>query len=487
MKTFINSFAFIITVRFVTIFAAAAQTPTLQYSLLTESTFTDDCLICGRPTISVPLRGTFTLAVDQITPLSTKYRMENIAFIGGSGTNEDYQIEGNGTYEVGGEVAVIRHMVLNVSVNGRDLVFTNDTQPDLRALPPYVISQSLAQTQQNLIIFYGMTLFATPLREVWFSTDRAALLNRSDLTQLGPGDLASANGRIVKSNRELVERLGVMPVVPHLAVDAVEIAPGGDVWFSLNERQFSETMGPLDHGDILSNRGAIVRKYYQLVQRFYDALPTFPPDSGLDALHLSDKGDILFSVRSNFFAPRLGVTVRHGDLLSDRGEIVRSNEQLLSAFHPVISKDYGLDALYVWPGGEVWFSTAEGFEDAQLGSVAAGDILSTAGYIAFRNADLLVRFLPKQSNADYGTDALFVVTDLSEADAPSFTGVRAPRGAGQIELQWQGRGRVFQVQKAAKVTGPYLPLSPIQPDAAYVDRVLNQNSLSTGFYRLQQW
>ena len=150
----------------VTILVLPLAAQPLQYTLLAESRFMDDCLICGRPTITVPLHGTFTLVPDEVTQLFTKYRLENIAWVGGLGTNVQYDIRGSGTYTVGGEVAVTKRMVLNLTVNGRDVTFTNNGLPSLRGFPDYVIDTSLTQTQQNFVTFYTMDLLATPLREV---------------------------------------------------------------------------------------------------------------------------------------------------------------------------------------------------------------------------------------------------------------------------------------------------------------------------------
>lgn len=453
-----------------------ARTQSLHYTLLAESQFYDDCLICGRPTIAVPMRGRFTLRPEEVNPLFTTYRIEDVAWVGAIGTNVQYDIRGSGTYTVGGEVAVRKTMVLNLTVNGKDLVFTNDGLPSLRGVPDYVIDTSLSQTQENLLTFYSLDLLATPLREVWFSIGHAA---PGAEPPAGPGDLLSTGGRVVKTNGELVQRLGFMPVVPHLGVDAIEIAPGGRILFSLNERQFSETLGEINDGDILSPEGSIYRKYYQLIGPFFDPVPAPPPDPGLDALHISDSEEILFSVRSNFFSPRLARTVGHGDLLTDRGQIFRSNAELLQRFQRPPAKDYGLDAVYIWPSGEIWFSTAEGFVGSER-AIQEGDILSNAGYVAFRNHDLLQQFRTDRDDPDFGTDGLFVVTDLSVAAPPRITSIT--RGK---RLQWQGVGRVFQVEKAARLTGPYLPATPIIPETEWTD-ALPWNA-AAGFYRLRQW
>jgi len=53
-------------------------------------------------------------------------------------------------------------------------------------------------------------------------------------------------------------------------------------------------------------------------------------------------------------------------------------------------------------------------------------------------------------------------------------------------LTWQGQGRVFQVERAADVTGPFQPLSPILPDLSFDDRGTLTNR-ARSCYRLRQW
>jgi hypothetical protein len=208
------------------------------------------------------------------------------------------------------------------------------------------------------------------------------------------------------------------------------------------------------------------------------------PDLGLDAVMVKDDGEILFSIETDAFGETMGKMLRHGDVLSNKGQIVASNAQLLSRFHPSAPKDYGLDALYLWPSGEIWFSLREGLEDGQLGPVAAGDLLSDQGVIIFRNLELMSAFAPIEDLADFGLDGLFIVTDLTAlAPAPCLT--RISRGQSSIaSLGWEGQGRVFQVQRAASVTGPFPSISPLLPDRMWDDAGATN---STGFYRLRQW
>src|SRR5437660_57056 len=74
------------------------------YILNSGSELVDDCPICGRPTISVPLTGTFALRFVDQNPLVARYEIQNIAFQAGAATGREYTVAGGGTYQIGGEV-----------------------------------------------------------------------------------------------------------------------------------------------------------------------------------------------------------------------------------------------------------------------------------------------------------------------------------------------------------------------------------------------
>ena len=57
---------------------------------------------------------------------------------------------------------------------------------------------------------------------------------------------------------------------------------------------------------------------------------------------------------------------------------------------------------------------------------------------------------------------------------------------GNVAIQWKGPGRVFQLERAANVAGPYLQLSPIIPDLYFNDAGALKNQ-ARSFYRLRQW
>ena len=453
-------------------FSAPAQnftTPTvLAYRLLEGSSLVDDCPICGRPALLYPLRGTFTLVQTNVNPIITQYQLRDIDFYTGSRSNAEHRIRGNGEYQVGGHLVVQQDMVLDVSVNDVPHVFTNESRAVTRQFP--LIEISLTQTQQSLFKVYSLQLVAAPVREIWFS-----MTNHDSRT------LVSSEGRVVKTISQLTSAFGFSPVAQPPLSDALDVAPGGEILFSLVHRAFSSRLGTdVYEGDLLSNRGQIVRRNQQLTQRL-GFMPVVP-DLGLDAVIMRDDGEILFSIKTNMFSERLGV-IRRGDLLSDRGEIVMTNERLLERFGPAVAQDYGLDALHMWAHGEVWFSTEFDFQDRNLGLVRAGDLLSNQGIIVYRGAELTAPFNPGGQTNDFGLDGLFVITDFTQAAAPPrFTNIFRAYGtvAPCVRLEWLGPGRVFQIHRAGEISGP-VERSPVQPDTFFED------CPPAGFYWLRQW
>src|SRR2546428_13674911 len=64
-----------------------AQAPTTNrpwaYLLLHDSYLLDDCPVCVRISIPVPMRGTFSLRLIDETPISARYGLEDISFTAG--------------------------------------------------------------------------------------------------------------------------------------------------------------------------------------------------------------------------------------------------------------------------------------------------------------------------------------------------------------------------------------------------------------------
>jgi hypothetical protein len=459
------------------VFSAAggpAQTFTnpVVYRLLEGSTLIDDCLICGRPSIIYPLRGAFTLAQTNANPIAAQYELRDIDFYTAPRSNAAHTIRGRGAYSAGGHLVLQQDMVLDVMIDDVAHVFTNENRSVSRQFP--LLEISLAQTQQNLITFYSMHLVAAPVREIWFST-----------TNLGSSTVVSSEGNVVKTVSGLTSPFGFSPVAPAPASDALDILPGGEILFSLVYGAFSSRLATqIYEGDLLSNRGRIVRRNQQLTAQL-GFMPAVP-DLGLDAVMMRDDGEILFSIKTNMFSERLG-PIRRGDLLSDRGEIVMRNEQLLARFDPLVAQDYGLDALHIWTHGEIWFSTESDFQDRNLGLVRAGDLLSSEGIIVYRNPELTALFRSAAQTNDFGLDSLFVVTDYIVPPAPpQFTNSFLTHNTlvTCARFEWLAAGRVFQVYGTDDLTVPFQPVFPIQPDPFFQICPPNQ---PRKFYFLRQW
>jgi len=464
---------------------------TVTYTLLPGSVLMDDCPICGRPTIQTPLRGAFTLRFLEENPLFRTYAVEDLDLIAESGSLA-YKVQGGGTYQIGGEVAIQQDLRLDVRIDdgftNRTVYFTNTTAFVERLWPMF--QAHVRQTNDTPLQVFDLVLSAAPLHEIWFSTAHNLTSgNRPPPEEaISQGDALSHTGRVVRRQAHLTQALGIMPITPDLGLDAMDVQPGGEILFSLREDVFSESLGPLQHGDLLSDQGRVIARNQDLTAAFSPMPPV--PDIGLDAVHVMEDGEIWFSTGSDLFSETLGGWIRRGDLLSNRGVVIRSQAQLLQRFHPAAKPagnsdaDHGLDALYAWLGGEIWFSLEEGFQDDELGPIQPGDLLSDQGYVVWRNLDLVNPFAPLEDLADFGLDALFIVGDLlPAAPPPQFTLITIHPKQDILSLEWSGRGRAFQVQRSESVTGPFEPASPIMPDFRFEEDTTSPNA----FYRLRQW
>lgn len=463
--------------------ALAQFTNRVVYTVLDGSILVDDCPICDRPTIEESLRGTFDLVPRQITPPYSRYDLTNIDFVAGAGTGLERRITGSGAYVRFEEFAVLQDMTLAVQIKDaythRTAYFTNESRSVSKPFP--LIDISLDQTNPIPSQRFAIRLFAAPVREIWFSTARSLTSTNSPppTNQISAGDLISNHGRIVKRNQELNRNLGVMPPVSDLGLDAVQIAKRGEILFSLPQNVFSETLGLIQHGDLLSSRGAIVRRNQQLLAAFH---PATTNDAGLDAFRLLPGSEVLFSIQSNILIGS-GTKLSRGDILSDQGYIFKAHERLMVNFHPSITNyDFGLDAFQILPNGEIWFSVEEDFNDTQIGTVKAGDLLSSFGFRVLKNEDLVAAFAPSDPSIDYGLDALFVITDTEPVRlAPRFVQQAATNEA--LHLEWDGDGAVFQIERAPGPSGPWTTCSPILPDLSWDP----PRTGPSAFFRLRQW
>jgi hypothetical protein len=432
------------------------------------------------------MQGTFELILQKDIAPYAKYAVRNLDFTAGAGTAADYHIVGEGTYTRFSEVAILQDLTLLAQVQdpwtNHVTYFTSIVSAVERPFP--LIQADVAQTNGTAAQTFSMHVFAAPAREIWFSTTKGfTSTNRyAPTNQISAGDLLSNRGRVVKRNSELVARLGIMPPVPDLGLVAAQVRGHGEILFSIPVNTFSEMLGILHHGDLLSNRGSVVKRNYELLQAFR---PASASDAGLDGVQVMPDGQILFSIQSDL-TTSFNQTLSRGDILSDHGTVFMTQQQLLANFQPASAgTDFGLDALYIWPSGEVWFSVEEGFLDNRLGQIQAGDLLSSFGYRVFSNAALLAAFAPADPAQDYGLDALFVVTDTQPPKPPPCIVGGGPAG-GRFHLDWDGKGSVFQVETALSPGGPWMPAGEVVPDLSS-DSPCGASASGAGYYRVRQW
>jgi hypothetical protein len=144
----------------------AAQTNSPQkYTLLAGSQLTDDCPICDRPTISVSMTGTFELHLLDQNPLFSRFELLNVVFNAGTNPGPEYKVVGSGIYQVGGEVAPVQNLFLDVEINNG---FTNtealctNVDAGVKELWPK-IQVSVDQTNGTPGQVYHLTLMAIPV------------------------------------------------------------------------------------------------------------------------------------------------------------------------------------------------------------------------------------------------------------------------------------------------------------------------------------
>jgi hypothetical protein len=464
------------------------------YTLTSESSLTDECPICDRVPIVVPLRGTFQLRLLEDGPLFSSYSIDSVALNGGTTNGPQYRVTGKGTYRIGGEVAQVQELFLEVEIANASFTnlcfMTNSPARAVRGWP--MLRVDAIQTNGTITQQYSFEIAAAPLREIWFSTGKGfhSQLWNAPTNWVSPGDLVASTGRIVKRNSELVGKLGFMPVVPDLGLKDFDVLPGGEIAFSMEQPQFSETFGDLTTGDLLGDGGGVLKKWSALLKPFSPNPLQVPP--GLGAAQVQNGGEVYFSVQNGFFSDKLGTQITSTDLLSESGVVAKKGAQFLSSFalkDP--SLDCGLAAVFVWPAPfqETWFFTRKGFTDDFLNHFAPGDLLSDRGYVVYRATELLAKFNPLEPTADVPMDGLFVVTDSTAGTSAVESKLSQPvpilDSSASVVIDWTSGSRVFQLEKAASAGGPFLPLSQIGTDRTFTDNGALTNS--QGYYRLRTW
>lgn len=146
-----------------------AQTPAFQpYTLVSGSELTDECPVCDRLPIVLPLAGTFDLRRVDENPLFTHYELTNLAFYAGTNPGPVYQATGDGRYQIGGQVAVLQDLFLNLEIsNGVATTMASCVNPDrfVSQLWPK-LQINVEQTNGTISQVYYLTLIAVPVPQL---------------------------------------------------------------------------------------------------------------------------------------------------------------------------------------------------------------------------------------------------------------------------------------------------------------------------------
>jgi hypothetical protein len=191
--------------------SSVTTTVRMPYLLLNGSHLLDDCPPCARPTVLEPMRGRFELRLVEENPLFSRYDLTNIAFTAGSLAGPTYKVAGRGSYTLGGEVALLQDMFLEVQIDdgvtNRVCYLTNATPTLSRRWP--LLDVELVQTNGTFTQVYHLHLLAAPVRDLSFSTVNAFTSSHWNppTNHVSPGDLLSFRGRVQRRNGELTAQL----------------------------------------------------------------------------------------------------------------------------------------------------------------------------------------------------------------------------------------------------------------------------------------
>lgn len=110
--------------------------------------------------------------------------------------------------------------------------------------------------------------------------------------------------------------------------------------------------------------------------------------------------------------------------------------------------------------------------------------MSTEGIIIFKNKELVAEFAAPGGEGGFGLGDIFVVTDVYVTTPPPI--FSPPVGRDDFLLRWSGTNRVYQVERATTVTGPWQPLGGID-STTFVRDPHTVLIFPQVFYRLQAW
>jgi hypothetical protein len=89
----------------------APDTTPWCYQLIAGARLLDDCSVCDRLPLEIPLRGGFEVRLAERNPLFDRYELGAVRFTDGA-EPPGYELTGRGTFTWGGEVALVQEWSL---------------------------------------------------------------------------------------------------------------------------------------------------------------------------------------------------------------------------------------------------------------------------------------------------------------------------------------------------------------------------------------
>jgi hypothetical protein len=272
----------------------------------------DSCPVCGRPDIEVRISGSFELELAESNPLFSRWRLVNVQFTDGS-TPPGYAVTGEGSFEIGGEVAVVQQGSLDVQVETptgqRRALLTSPRGPAERLWPMW--KASFIEDEGTLTSEIHLTLATAPVRELWFNTLNGMTpgLEGWPGGRISPADILTDGGRRVLEGQSLLLAAGVPGAEAEATdIDAFDVEPAhpGRTLISPDRDVRSDSLGVIREGDLVAVNGTaiVVRRQEELLRAFQLMPPV--PDLGLDAVSVQPAGEIWFSLRSPGFSKASG-------------------------------------------------------------------------------------------------------------------------------------------------------------------------------------
>ena len=417
-------------------------------------------------------RGSFDLRTDEQTGGSSRYSVENVRING----DLQHQFAGNGTFQAAaGSSIKLSLTLINVAAPLEPaLIFTNVAITPDRKWP--MLALRVRQDTTNATI-YTIDIRAAPFHDIWISSavDFRASAFPDAANLIRGGDLLSIDGRVIRRNAGLLVQFGPL-VVNDYGLDAVSLAAGGGLAISTHD------FGTLRDGDILLPTLARRINYKEI---FTNAIASSMSDPGIDGLQFTSPTSFYFSVKHNAtYAPDSTTTLQlrdadiwWTDVQTHELRLVHSREELFAfaEYQPWLKDaQVGIDAFYIWPSGEVWFSLRSSW-------TAHTAIYSSDGYGVFTDTFVFQAFKP---SIDPGLDAFLVITDLASPPATA-SSLSVTLSATNVVLQWPQGAGAYQVEAATELSTAFKAISPVTANATFTD-VLKQ-SAAHRFYRIRQW